>query len=62
MFARHLIAKLCQWGAKGEKIILFADLNEHLYQGRIAKLLAGEDLGVEEACLSLTGQEAPSVT
>ncbi len=43
-FCWQLIMQLKHWRAKGDKIILFADLNENVYTGQLAKLLQGDDL------------------
>ena len=42
-----------------EELILMGDFNEHVYEGRICKRLAMEDLNMEEQCLGTTGIQIP---
>ena len=35
------------------------DFNEHVYEGRISKRLALDDLNMEEQCLATTGVQIP---
>ncbi len=58
-FSWQLIMQLKHWRAKGDKIILFADLNENVYTGQFAKLLQGDDLLMCEQTLRSTGTKAP---
>ncbi len=58
-FRRQLITQLKHWQAKGDEIILFADLNENVYTGQLAKLLQGDDLLMCEQTLQSTGPKAP---
>ena len=44
---------------KGDKIILFLNANEDLYQGGLAKEFQGGGLLMSEQVLQSTGQEAP---
>jgi len=39
MSNKQLLAQLKQWRSAGEKIGPFADLNEDIYEGKIAKLV-----------------------
>ena len=59
IFMEHLIAQLKVWKHEGNEIILAGDFNEHVYNGRLAKRLADEDLGMTEMCLKTTGQPIP---
>jgi hypothetical protein len=47
------------WGAAGEEVILFIDVNENIYMGPLAKALRDNGLWMEEQTLHLTGKEAP---
>jgi hypothetical protein len=47
-FCCQLITQLKHWRAKGDEIVLFADLNENVYTGQMAKLLQGDDLFMSE--------------
>ncbi len=58
-FRCQLITQLKHWRAKGDKIILFADLNEDVYTGQLAKLLQGNDLLMSKQTLQSTGAKAP---
>ncbi len=58
-FCRQLITQLKHWQAKGDKIILFADLNENVYAGQLVKLLQGDDLLMCKQTLQLTSTKAP---
>ena len=55
MFSKHLIAQLRQWCTAGDEIILYVDANEHLYDGKLARLLQGEGLCMEEQVEASTG-------
>jgi hypothetical protein len=43
----------------GDEIILFIDVNKHVYNGPLAKALKDNGLLMEEQTLHLTGKEAP---
>jgi len=47
------------WRAAGDEIILFADLNENIYTGPIARQLRGDGILMQEQTLLSTGKEAP---
>ena len=59
MFGKHLMAQMKQWKAAGEEIILFADLNENIYTGKLAKQLS-EELGLNDVVESSTGTKSPA--
>ena len=47
------------WKAAGNEIILLGDFNENVYTGRLAKMLAGDDLRMTEQCFKTTGRKIP---
>jgi hypothetical protein len=51
--------QLKHWQAKGDEIILFADLNKNVYTRQLAQLLQGDNLLMSEQTLISTGSEAP---
>jgi hypothetical protein len=56
LFRMHLIKQLTQWRAKGERIVLFMDHNEHTINGALGKTLADSNgLDMREAVLQHTG-------
>ena len=56
LFRRHLTAAITKWRAAGEKIILFVDHNEHVYDGMLGKALGDRDgLNLKEVILETTG-------
>jgi hypothetical protein len=57
-FRRQLIMQLKHWQAKGDKKILFADLNENVYTGQLEKLLQGNDFLMCKQTLRSTGTKA----
>ena len=59
VFNKQLLAQLKQWRSAGDEIVLFADLNEYIYEGKVAKLLNAEGLCMEEVVLKYTGQKTP---
>jgi hypothetical protein len=58
-FCQRLITQLKHWHAKGDKIILFADLNKNVNTGQLAWFLQGNNLIMSEQTLLSTGSEAP---
>jgi hypothetical protein len=57
LFWQHLVSQLTQWRSNGDRIILFADHNEHTYNGPLGKALANTDgPGLQEAVLRHTGR------
>jgi hypothetical protein len=57
LFRQHLVSQLTQWRSDGDRIILFADHNEHTYNRPLGKALANTDgLGLQEAVLRHTGR------
>ena len=56
LFRRHLTAAIAKWRAAGERIVLFMDHNEHVYDGMIGKALSDrEGLNLREVILDITG-------
>ncbi len=58
-FSTQLVTQLRSWRVAGEEIILFADMNENVYTGSLARRLRSDGLLMEEQTLRSTGQEAP---
>ncbi len=48
LFVKDFTAQLKQWRSSGDRIILCADLNEHVLRGPIARRLCHEDIGLSE--------------
>jgi hypothetical protein len=44
IFGKQLLTQLKAWRAAGDKIILFADLNENIYTGPLARQLRGDGI------------------
>ncbi len=44
---------------EGDKIIMLGDFNKNVYSGRIADLMAGDDLNLHEVCQRTTWQYLP---
>ena len=60
LFAMQLVTQLKLWRLAGEEIILFADTNENIYTGSLARRLRSDGLLMEEQTLrSMLGREAP---
>ncbi len=58
LFCQHLIHQLKTWRKEGNRIILFMDHNEHIYDGPLGRALAGTDgLRLQEAVLRHTGRK-----
>ena len=56
LFRRHLTAALEKWRAAGERLVLFMDHNEHVYDGTLGKMLGDrEGLNLREVILDKTG-------
>ena len=56
LFRRHLTAAIAKWRAAGERIVLFMDHNEHVYNGALGKALSDRDgLDLREVILETTG-------
>jgi hypothetical protein len=58
-FTKQLVTQLRAWRASGQGIIMFADINENVYTGKLARILRSDGLLMEEQTLKSTGQEAP---
>jgi hypothetical protein len=62
LFHKHLVRKIKQWQASGDRIILCMDHNEHVINGPIGKELGDKDgLDLREAVVQHTGQ-SPGAT
>ena len=60
LFTMQLVTQLKLWRLAGEEIILFADTNENIYTGSLARRLRSDGLLMEEQTLrSMLGREAP---
>jgi hypothetical protein len=56
LFRQHLIAVIDKWRRAGERIILFMDHNEHVYDGMLGKALSNrEGLNLHKVILKQTG-------
>ncbi len=56
LFRQHLTAAILKWRAAGEKIVLFMDHNEHVYDGALGKALCDrEGLNLSNVILKHTG-------
>ena len=56
LFWQHLTAAIDKWRRAGERIILFMDHNEHVYDGMLGKALSNmEGLNLQEVILKQTG-------
>ncbi len=56
LFRRHLTTAIAKWRDAGERIILFMDHNEHVYDGMLGKTLSNRDgLNLQEVILKQTG-------
>jgi uncharacterized protein (UPF0332 family) len=57
-FREDLVNQLTQWRDEGDRLIVFMDANQHVYNGPIGKLLTDENgLMMEEAVLKCTGKQ-----
>ena len=59
MFSKQLLLKLNQWRLVGSKSVLFAYLNEDIYDGKIAQLFGAAGLYIEEVVQKSTGHKTP---
>ena len=59
IFRQQLITQLREWRSKGNKIILFADLNENIYTGPLSQALQQQGLLMEDQTPKSTGRQAP---
>ena len=57
IFDRDLLATLRSWRSEGEELILAADLNQHIYDGDLAKAFLEEDIGLREQFHTLYPEE-----
>jgi hypothetical protein len=56
LFHQHLTAAIWKWRAAGERIVLFMDHNEHLYDDALGKALSDkEGLNLSKVILKHTG-------
>jgi hypothetical protein len=60
LFERDLIRQLLEWKSAGDEIILFMDVNDHAYKGRIPRRLGERDLMMTERFMAANGFEAPN--
>lgn len=60
LFARDLVRQLLEWKQGGDEIILFMDVNDHAYKGRLPLRLAERDLMMTEQFQAANGFEAPN--
>jgi hypothetical protein len=52
MFCQQLIKQLKKWRAEGDRIVLFVDHNEHVYDGALGKALSNSTgLNLQEVIL-----------
>jgi hypothetical protein len=56
----HLLADICIWKANGEEVLLYMDVNEHIYTGRFGRALLDPEINMKEQFFSVTGQYAPA--
>ncbi len=55
MFRQQLIKQLNKWRAEGDRIVLFMDHNEHVYDGALRKMLSDSTgLNLQEVILQHT--------
>ncbi len=56
LFHQHLVKQIKKWRAEGDRIVLFMDHNEHVYDGALGKALSeSEGLNLQEVILQHTG-------
>jgi hypothetical protein len=56
LFCQHLTTAIQKWRAAGERIVLFMDNNEHVYDSALGKALSDrEGLNLSEVILKHTG-------
>jgi hypothetical protein len=56
LFRQHLTAAIRKWRAAGERIVLFMDHNDHVYDGALGKVLSDtEGLNLSKVILKHTG-------
>ena len=56
----HLLAAIRKWKADGEEIVLYMDVNEHVYTGRFGRALLDPDINMKEQFFTVTGHHAPA--
>jgi len=59
MFFRQVTTLLKKWRSAGEEVILFGDVNENVYKGRLARRFILEDIWLKEQVAACMGQRAP---
>jgi hypothetical protein len=59
IFGKQLLTQLKAWRAAGDEIILFADLNENINTGPLARQLRVDGILMQEQTMLSTGKEAP---
>lgn len=59
IFYEQLISQLALWKISDNDIILMGDFYEHVYKGRLARRLGGDDLNFKEMCSLHTGIPLP---
>jgi len=59
IFFDDLIAQLLRWKGEEYEIILLGDYNEHVYEDRLTRRLAYDDLRMQEQCLAVNGEHLP---
>ena len=59
IFYHQLTTLLKKWRWSGKEIILFRDINEHIYEERLAKHFAEDDILPKEQVKLCTGHHAP---
>lgn len=59
-FSMRLVNQLIEWKAAGDEIILFMDVNDNAYTGRLPRRLAERDLMMTEQFLEANGFQAPN--
>eukprot|EP00956_Cyclotella_meneghiniana_P020314 scaffold35605_cov41-Cyclotella_meneghiniana.AAC.9 len=60
LFSRDLVRQLLTWKDAGDEIILFMDVDDHVYKGRLPKRFGERDLMMTERFLTANGFEAPN--
>jgi hypothetical protein len=56
LFRQHLVKQIRKWRAEGDRIVLFMDHNEHVYDGALGKALSdSEGLNLQEVIFQHTG-------
>ena len=60
IFFEDLVEQLVAWKEDGLEIILLGDFNKDVYEDRLAKHLAEDDLRMKEQCLAVNGERLPA--